>query len=104
MTNSNLSEKEVREALMDVYDPELGIDIVSLGLIYKVEITPEHDVKVLMTLTFAGCPYGPSMLEDVDERIREIAAVRNVSIDLTFEPPWTPDSMDPDVKAALNFK
>jgi metal-sulfur cluster biosynthetic enzyme len=44
------------------------------------------------------------MLEDVDERIREIAAVRNVSIDLTFEPPWTPDSMDPDVKAALNFK
>jgi len=99
-----LKEKEVREALMEVYDPEIAIDIVTLGLIYKLEVTPENDVKVLMTLTFPGCPYGPAMLEEIEDKIRTIPAVRNVTIDLTFEPPWTPDNMDPDVKAALNFR
>lgn len=99
-----LSEKEIREALMDVYDPEIGIDIVSMGLIYKVEVNPEHDVKVTMTLTFPGCPYGPSLIENVEDRIREIPSVRNVSVNLTFEPPWSPDSMGEDVKAALNFR
>jgi metal-sulfur cluster biosynthetic enzyme len=100
----NLSEKEVREALMDVYDPEIGIDIVSMGLIYKIEVTSENDVKIAMTFTFPGCPYGPSLIEEVEDRVREIASVRNVAINLIFDPPWTPDSMDPDVKAALNFK
>ena len=98
-----LSEKEVREALMDIYDPEIGVDIISLGLIYKIEVTQENDAVITMTLTFPGCPYGPSMIEDIEDRIRMIPAVRNVSINLTFEPPWTPDNMDPDVKAALNF-
>lgn len=97
-------EKEVHDALMDVYDPEIGIDIISLGLVYKIEATPENDVMITMTLTFPGCPYGPSMIEDVEERVRMIAQVRNVLINLTFEPPWTPDFMDPDVKAALNMK
>jgi metal-sulfur cluster biosynthetic enzyme len=99
-----LKEKVIRDALMDVYDPEIGVDIVSMGLIYTIEITPENDVKVTMTLTFPGCPYGPSMIEEIEDRIREIPEVRNVAINLTFEPPWTPDSMDSDIKAALNFK
>lgn len=99
-----LTEKEVKDALSEIYDPELGIDIISMGLIYKVEITKDSDVKITMTLTFPGCPYGPSMIEDIEDRIRMIPSVRNVIIDLTFEPPWSPDSMDPDIKAALNLK
>jgi len=99
-----LSEKEIKDALSDVYDPEIGVDIVSLGLIYAVEVNSENDVTIIMTLTFPGCPYGPSMIEDIEDRVRMISSVRNVKINLTFEPPWTPDSMDPDVKAALNFR
>jgi metal-sulfur cluster biosynthetic enzyme len=99
-----LTEKEVKDALSEIYDPELGIDIISMGLIYKVEITKDSDVKITMTLTFPGCPYGPSMIDDIEDRIRMIPSVRNVIIDLTFEPPWSPDSMDPDIKAALNLK
>lgn len=97
-------EQEVREALSDVYDPEIGVDIVSLGLIYSVEVSPENDVKVTMTLTFPGCPYGPALMENVEDMIRTLATVRNVVIFLTFDPPWSPEMMDPDVKAALNFK
>lgn len=99
-----LTEKEIRDALSDVYDPEIGVDVVSLGLIYSVKVSAENDVNIKMTLTFPGCPYGPSMIEDIEDRIRMIPSVRNVIVDLTFEPPWTPDSMDPDVKAALNFR
>jgi metal-sulfur cluster biosynthetic enzyme len=99
-----LEEKEIRDALTEVYDPEIGIDIVSMGLIYKIEVSQENDVKITMTLTFPGCPYGPSMIEDVEDRIRMIPQVRNISVDLTFEPPWSPESMDADIKAALNFK
>ncbi|MGV8161784.1 MAG: metal-sulfur cluster assembly factor [Candidatus Nanoarchaeia archaeon] len=99
-----LTENEVREALMDVYDPEIGVDIVSLGLIYKIEIKESLDVIVTMTFTFPGCPYGPSLLEDIEERIKMIPTVRNVAINLVFDPPWTADNMDPDIKAALNFK
>ncbi len=99
-----LTEKDIRDALMDVYDPEIGIDIVSMGLIYGVKVTPENDIELLMTLTFPGCPYGPSMLEDIEDRIRMIPEVRNVAIDLTFDPPWTPELIDADVRAALNFK
>jgi metal-sulfur cluster biosynthetic enzyme len=99
-----LEEKEIRDALSEVFDPEIGIDIVSMGLIYKIEVSAENDVKITMTLTFPGCPYGPSMIEDVEDRIRMIPQVRNISVDLTFEPPWSPESMDADIKAALNFK
>jgi metal-sulfur cluster biosynthetic enzyme len=99
-----LTEKEIREALMDVYDPEIGVDIVSLGLIYKIEIKDKLDVLVTMTFTFPGCPYGPSLLEDIEDRVRMIPSVRNVAINLVFEPAWTPENMDPDVKAALNFR
>ncbi|MGV8168475.1 MAG: metal-sulfur cluster assembly factor [Candidatus Nanoarchaeia archaeon] len=99
-----LSEKEIREALMDVYDPEIGVDIVSLGLIYKIEIKDTFDVIITMTFTFPGCPYGPALLEDIEDRVRMISSVRNVAVNLVFDPPWTPDCMDPDVKAALNFK
>mgnify|MGYP005839828359 CR=1 FL=1 len=100
---SILKEDIIKEALSEVYDPEIHVDIVSLGLVYEIKITEENDVNILMTLTFPGCPYGPTIIEEVEEKLKEIEEIRNVTVTVTFEPPWSPDKIDPDVRAALNL-
>jgi len=99
----SLSEEKIRELLSDVYDPELHVDVVSLGLIYNIDITENSDVRILLTLTFPGCPFGPAIVEEIEEKLKELEGIRNVIVDITFEPPWTPDKIDPDVRAALNL-
>lgn len=99
-----MNKKElVMEILSDIDDPELLIDLVSLGLIYEVKIKEEQDAHILMTLTFPGCPFGPNMIEEIKERLYETNQFRNVEVELTFEPAWTPDRIDPDIRAALNL-
>ena len=93
----------INDALSEVIDPEIHVDIVTLGLIYELKISDEYDVHVLMTLTFPGCPYGPAIIDEVDEKVREIVGVRNVTVELTFEPAWSPDRIDPDIRAALGL-
>ena len=100
---NNLREDIIKEALSEVYDPEIHVDIISLGLIYEIKITEENNIIITMTLTFPGCPYGPTIIEEVEEKLKEIEGARNVTINLTFEPPWSPDKIDPDVRAALNL-
>ena len=94
--------EEVVEALRQVEDPELGMDIVELGLFYDAEIEGEN-VKVQYTLTSMGCPAGQMIQEDIERVVREIPGVREVTSDLTFEPPWTPDKMSDDAKFILGF-
>lgn len=101
--SEKLTKETITEVLTDVYDPEIHVDIVSLGLVYEINVTEENDVKILMTLTFPGCPYGPAIIEEVEDKLKELKGVRNVSIELTFEPAWTPDLIDPDIRAALNL-
>src|SRR5438445_6402829 len=96
------SKEEVVEALRQVEDPELGMDIVELGLFYDAEIEGEN-VKVQYTLTSMGCPAGQMIQEDIERVLREIPGVREVTSDLTFEPPWTPDKMSDDAKFILGF-
>jgi len=91
------SKEEVVEALRQVEDPELGMDIVELGLFYDAEIEGPN-VKVLYTLTSMGCPAGPMIQEDIDRVVQQIPGVENVHSELTFEPPWTPDKMSDDAK------
>ena len=99
-----MNKKElVLEVLSDIDDPELFVDIVSLGLIYDVKIKDDEDVEILMTLTFPGCPFGPSMVEEIKERLYETNQFRNVEVEMTFEPPWSADKIDPDIRAALGF-
>ncbi len=98
-----LTEEKVKELLSDVYDPELHVDIVSIGLIYEVKISEDNDVYVKMTLTYPGCPFGPAIVEEVEEKFKESGNARNVKVDITFEPPWNPDMMDQDVRAALGI-
>ena len=96
------SKEEVLEALRQVEDPELGMDIVDLGLLYDVEVEGGN-VKVTHTLTSMGCPVGPMIQEDIDRVARELPGVEAVDVELTFDPPWTPDRMSEDAKFILGF-
>ena len=94
--------EDVEEALSNVIDPELGLDFVELGLIYGVTVDG-GDVHVTFTLTSPGCPIGPSVMEQIDEFVRELPDVTSVESEMVFVPPWTPDLMSEDAKFALGF-
>jgi metal-sulfur cluster biosynthetic enzyme len=93
---------EVVEALHQVEDPELGMDIVDLGLLYDVDVEGAT-VKVSYTLTSMGCPAGAMIQEDIDRVVGELPGVEAVQAELTFEPPWSPDLMSDDAKFILGF-
>jgi metal-sulfur cluster biosynthetic enzyme len=96
------SKNDVIEALREVEDPELGMDIVELGLFYDAEIDGPK-VKVTYTLTSMGCPAGPMIQEDIERVLTQIPDVEEVESELTFDPPWTPDKMSDDAKFILGF-
>ena len=96
------SRDEVIEALRQVEDPELGMDIVDLGLLYDVDVAGSK-VKVLYSLTSMGCPAGPLIEQDIERVVQEIPEVEAVETELTFDPPWTPDKMSDDAKFILGF-
>jgi metal-sulfur cluster biosynthetic enzyme len=96
------TKEEVVQALRQVEDPELGMDIVDLGLMYDVELESGH-VKVVHTLTSMGCPVGPLIQQQIDEVVRALPGVDDVEVELTWDPPWTPDKMSEDAKFILGF-
>ncbi len=96
------TQEEVIEALRVVEDPELGMDIVELGLLYDVEIDGPR-VKVVHSLTSMGCPVGPMIQQSIDEVTRMIPGVEDVDVELTWDPPWTPERMSEDAKFILGF-
>ncbi|HKB94535.1 MAG TPA: metal-sulfur cluster assembly factor [Gaiellaceae bacterium] len=96
------SKEEVLEVLRQVEDPELGMDIVDLGLLYDVEVEGPK-VKILYSLTSMGCPAGPLIAGDIERAAREVEGVEDVELELTFDPPWTPDKMSDDAKFILGF-
>ena len=96
------SKEEVVEALRQVEDPELGMDIVELGLFYDADIEGDN-VTVHYTLTSMGCPAGQMIQDDIDRVVQEIPGVGEVKSELTFVPPWTPDRMSEDAKFALGY-
>ena len=89
--------------LKSVYDPEIPTDIYELGLIYKVELEDDRTLKVLMTLTAPGCPVAGEMPVWVQEACEVVAGVRRVEVDMTFDPPWTPDRMSDEARLELNM-
>lgn len=83
-----ISKEEIIQVLKDYKDPEIGLDIWTLGLIYKVEI--DHDyVKITMTFTSPFCPYGPHMVEEIKNKLKE-KGIKKVEIEITFDPVWEP--------------
>ncbi|MFL5934969.1 MAG: metal-sulfur cluster assembly factor [Gaiellaceae bacterium] len=92
----------VIEALRSVEDPELGMDIVELGLLYDAEVNGPR-VKVLYSLTSMGCPAGPLIQQNIEEVLRSLPEVEDVETELTWDPPWTPEKMSDDAKFILGF-
>lgn len=102
MTTAVLSEEVVRSALRQVKDPELEMNIVELGLVYDVAIE-DGAVQVNMTLTSPGCPAGPMITNDAYRVLRALEGVKDVNIDIVWEPYWTPERIDPKVRALLGL-
>ncbi len=94
--------EDVVEALRQVEDPELGMDIVDLGLMYDVEVDGPK-VKVIYSLTSMGCPVGPMIAEQIGEVTRSVPGVEEVETELTWDPPWSPEKMSEDAKFILGF-
>ena len=97
-----LTEKEIRKALKAVKDPELGLDLVVLGLIYDVEIE-EDRVKATISLTSPFCPVAGQIVEDVRTAIEGVDGVGSAEVELTFDPPWTPERISPLIRASLGL-
>ncbi|HKD93356.1 MAG TPA: metal-sulfur cluster assembly factor [Gaiellaceae bacterium] len=96
------TREEVLEILRTVEDPELGMDIVDLGLLYEVDVE-DSKAKVIYSLTSMGCPAGPLIAQDIDSAVRQVEGIQDVELELTFDPPWTPDRMSDDAKFILGF-
>jgi len=99
----SLTKEVVMKALGEVYDLEIGFDIVSLGLIYGVEVQENNDVRVKMTMTTPMCPLAGLMLEDARRKVSEIEGIGEVKMELTFDPPWTPEMASDDVRKMLGM-
>jgi metal-sulfur cluster biosynthetic enzyme len=93
---------DVMEALENVIDPELGLDFVSLGLVYDVEVQG-GEVHITFTLTTPACPIGPQVTEQMKEFVSEVEGVEKVFPKMVFTPPWSPEKMSEDAKFALGF-
>ena len=92
----------IRTALTAVIDPELGVDVVALGLVYDVDVVGDR-ARVTYTLTSMGCPIGPVIEHDMATAAVEVDGVERVDMELVFDPPWTPDRMSDDAKLVLGF-
>jgi len=97
-----LTEKIVA-ALKTVYDPEIPVDIYELGLIYKVDVADNRDVTVDMTLTAPGCPVAGEMPGMVKSALETVPGLGAITVNMTFDPPWTPDRMSEEAKLELNM-
>ncbi len=97
-----VTKEEVIETLKKVYDPEIQLDIWSLGLVYNVEVE-DKKVKILMTFTSPMCPYGPALLDDVRRQVSAIDGVGEVDVEITFNPVCGPEKMTDEARMALGI-
>jgi metal-sulfur cluster biosynthetic enzyme len=97
-----VTEKDVKRALRKVKDPELNLDLVVLGLVYDVEIAESH-VRATISLTSPFCPVAGQILDEARAAIEAIEGVESADVELTFSPPWTPERMDPVIRASLGI-
>lgn len=98
---SGVTEEQVRTMLRRVKDPELNLNIVDLGLVYEIQVQEGSDVHVQMTLTSPGCPSGPEIMSDAQRAVEGLEGVRDVDIELVWTPYWTPERIDPRLRAFL---
>ena len=97
------TESIIVEVLKTIYDPEIPVNIYDLGLIYEVDMYEEDEVKITMTLTAPNCPMADQILEEVNERTKSLPQIEDVTVVLTFDPPWDKDMMTEEAKLELGF-
>jgi len=96
------TKEEIMDKMKGVYDPEIPVNIVDLGLIYEANIE-EGNVNVLMTLTSPGCSVGPHIAQQVEWAISELPGIENVNVEMTFDPPWNPEMISAEAKQELGI-
>lgn len=108
-----LTEQDILAALRDVYDPELPVNIVDLGLVYRVAIAPDTDapgmiprqkVEIDVTMTSQGCPAHELILDKIKNRLAGLQQISQTSVTLTWEPPWTPHRITPEARKQLGIE
>ena len=98
----DINQDAVIDALRECYDPEIPVNIVDLGLVYEVNIGRDS-VGVVMTLTAIGCPVAGEVMAEVETKLLEVPGVKRAKVELTFDPPWTPDRMSEDARWELGM-
>lgn len=102
INTQELGEKIVG-VLKTIYDPEIPVDIYELGLIYDVFVNEDYDVKILMTLTTPNCPVAETLPVEVEEKVKSLDVLKDVEVEITFDPPWTQDLMSEEAKLELGL-
>lgn len=103
MLNKVKLEMDIYEKLRTVFDPEIPVNIVELGLIYSVAIKDDGYVNLSMTLTAPACPVAGDIIREVDEKVRQVEGVTDANVMLTFDPPWNREMMSEEAKLELGF-
>jgi len=98
---SSVTEEAVRNSLKQCMDPEVPLNIVDMGLIYGIDVTPTNDVNIKMTMTTQGCPLHDTLIQDVTRYTKKVPGVNNVKVDIVWDPPWTMEKMSDDAKQIL---
>ncbi len=101
--NPSPLEAKIIEKLKDIFDPEIPVNIFDLGLIYGIRVNPENEVHIIMTLTSPNCPVAESLPNDVHNEILSIEEVKNVNIELSFDPPWDKDMLSEEAMLELGL-
>ena len=102
MATETITKDSVIEIMKQVYDPEIPVNVVDLGLVYDVQVH-EGDVHILMTLTAPGCGMGPMIAQQAEWAVAELEGVEDVEVEMTFDPPWTPELITEDGKKLLGI-
>ena len=99
----NVIGEKIITTIKTIFDPEIPVDIYELGLIYDIMVNENFDVKILMTLTTPNCPVAETLPDDLEEKVKTVQGVKDVEVEITFEPPWSQDLMSDEAKLELGI-
>ena len=95
--------EDIVNVICEIYDPEIPVNIYALGLIYDVQVSDDYDVKITMTLTSPNCPVAESLPAEVEQKVKALPKINNVSVEIVFEPPWDKEMMSEEAKLELGM-
>ncbi|MBV9176330.1 MAG: PqqD family peptide modification chaperone [Nitrososphaeraceae archaeon] len=103
MSAQNVTTEQVYSALRKCMDPEIPVNVVDLGLIYGVQVNPENNVDIKMTMTTRGCPLHDTLVSDVKRYVGKINGIGNINVEIVWDPPWNVEKMEPNIREKMGF-